>query len=175
MRFSYITALITLCSTLVLYTESAQARGWRSCRGPVYYQPAPVVYYQHQRPHYPPPPPQYYQQPYSSRPSNAPARATTTIRIGAADNYFEPGTVNVQPGTTVRWVNNGKHKHTVTSNDDLWDSGDLAPGATYSVTFTRPGTYYYYCRHHTNDKMQGTIVVGNGTVERNGSARSPGY
>jgi plastocyanin len=82
------------------------------------------------------------------------------LSIGASDDYFEPGTVKVQPGTTVKWVNNGKHKHTVTSNDGRWDSGDLAPGATYSVTFTRPGTFSYFCRHHKG--MKGTIVVGSG-------------
>jgi plastocyanin len=60
-------------------------------------------------------------------------------------------------------------------NAGLWDSGDLAPGASYSATFTRPGTYYYYCRHHTNDKMQGAIVVENGPAKGNGSGRAPGY
>jgi plastocyanin len=51
-----------------------------------------------------------------------------------------------------------RKQHTVTSKDGRWDSGDLAPGATYSVTFQPPGIYYYFCRHHKG--MQGTIVVG---------------
>jgi plastocyanin len=169
MRFFYV--LTALCvgsfALLSLTPETAEACDHRFYGGPVYYQPAPVVYYSWP-PYYAPPvyyqprayyaPPTYYQPP-SGR-ASSPARPTTTINIGASDDYFDPGKVNVQPGTTVRWVNKGRHKHTVTSNDRLFDSGDLAPGATYSVTFTRPGTYVYYCRHHTKEKMQGTIVVG---------------
>src|SRR5207244_3749300 len=84
----------------------------------------------------------------------------STIQVGIADDYFQPRMTHIQAGMTIRWVNNGKHKHTVTSKDDLWDSGDLAPGATYTVTFAKPGTFHYFCRHHTKEKMQGTIVVG---------------
>ncbi len=145
--------------------ETANACDRRFYGGPAYYSPAPVFYCQ---PYYTPPmyyPPRvYYAPPMYRPPSYVPgdsqARPTTTISIGASDDYFDPGKVSVQPGTTVRWVNKGKHKHTVTSSEGLWDSGDLAPGATYSVTFLGPGTYYYYCRHHTKEKMQGTIVVG---------------
>jgi hypothetical protein len=158
MRFFH--AFTALCigtfALLTLTPEAARACDRRFYSGPVYYQPAPVVYYSY-RPYHASPayyqprayyaPPTYYPPSYGQAPSQA--RPTTTISIGASDDYFEPGKVSVQPGTTVRWVNKGKHKHTVTSNDRLFDSGDLAPGATYSVTFTRPGTYSYHCRHHT--------------------------
>jgi plastocyanin len=175
---SAIAIAIASLGALCLTAEPAQAHGRGFCRGHVHYQPAPVVYY-------PPPmyyaprvhyaPPMYYQQPYTDQPSYAPGyspmRPTTTVSIGASDDYFEPSKVNVQPGTTVKWMNKGTHKHTVTSNKGLWDSGDLAPGATYSVTFTTPGTYYYYCRHHKG--MQGTIVVGSGGY--GGAQPSGGY
>jgi plastocyanin len=49
--------------------------------------------------------------------------------------------------------------HTTTS-----DNGDpaswnqtLAPGATFSFTFTKPGTYTYHCAIHAF--MTGTIIV----------------
>jgi plastocyanin len=95
--------------------------------------------------------------------------------VGAYDNRFSPQTINVQPGTTVRWVNYGQHPHTVTADDESWDSGDIQPGASYSATFNNPGTYYYYCRHHTQDKMQGVVVVGSATGSGNGGNRSSGY
>jgi plastocyanin len=104
------------------------------------------------------PPPMTFQP--QSAPQRSPTKPTTIINIGAGDNYFDPGSVNVQPGTTVKWVNQGQHKHTVTSDQAKWDSGDLAAGATYSVTFKTPGTYDYHCRHHK--EMKGTIVVGPG-------------
>jgi plastocyanin len=127
-------------------------------------------------------PPVYCQEPYhdqQSQPSEdssaqltpappTPAQPATTVTVGAYDNRFSPPTINVQPGTTVRWVNAGQHAHTVTDKDGRWDSGDIKPGATYSATFNRPGVYYYYCRHHAADKMQGVVVVGsaNANVER---------
>jgi plastocyanin len=105
-------------------------------------------------------------------PGYAPSQPTTTVRVAAFDNYFEPRTLTVLPGTTVRWANYGMHDHTVTSHAGLFDSGDLSPGSSYAATFTQPGTYSFYCRHHTQDRMEGTIVVGPGG---NGGARSPGY
>jgi plastocyanin len=106
------------------------------------------------------------------------APAATTVEIGAYDNRFEPQTMNVAPGTTVRWTNRGQHAHTVTSSEGRWDSGDITPGATYAATFQQPGTYYYYCRHHQQDRMQGTIVVGGGGAApsgRPGGAGTSGY
>ncbi len=163
MRFRYVLTVLGIGSfaLLLLAPEGAQAWGRRFYGGPVYYQPclpmyyAPPMYYQ---PMAYSGPPMYYQPSYA--PGYSPARPTMVI--GAYDDYFQPGTLNVQPGTTVRFVNYGRHTHTVTSKDGRWDSGDLPPGYSYSVTFVTPGTHYYYCRHHTKEKMQGTIVVGRG-------------
>lgn len=114
---------------------------------------------------------QTYQRPVGAEGS---AGGGTTITVEAYDNYFQPTTLNIQPGTTVRWVNRGRHTHTVTSNDRRWDSGDIKPGATWSGTFRHPGTYNYYCLHHTGEKMQGTIVVGGGEPAQGGSGAT-GY
>lgn len=81
------------------------------------------------------------------------------VHVGAHDNFFAPIVVQVPPGTTVQWMNLGRHPHTTTSTNGIWDSGDLPPGATHSVTFQRQGVYYYYCRHHP---MGGSVVVGAG-------------
>lgn len=80
-----------------------------------------------------------------------------TLTVGVQDNAFEPKTISVPPGTTVRWVNYGKHAHTVTADDGLWDSGDLPPGEAFSQTFHKPGSFSYHCRHHQD--MQGVVVV----------------
>lgn len=99
--------------------------------------------------------------------------AARTVRIVAYDNYFEPKTINVAPGTTVRWENKGEHGHTVTSDSRQFDS-ELAVGQAYSRTFDRPGTYYYYCRFHKG--MQGTIVVDGGSRGSGGySSGRSGY
>ncbi|HVK13590.1 MAG TPA: plastocyanin/azurin family copper-binding protein [Gemmataceae bacterium] len=84
--------------------------------------------------------------------------STAGASIAAVDNRFNPPTLTVQPGTTVRWVNSGRHPHTVTDRGGKFDSGDITPGADYTVTFQTPGTYQYYCKHHKG--MEGTVVVG---------------
>jgi plastocyanin len=58
----------------------------------------------------------------------------------------------------VKWVNNGQHNHTVTATDGSWDSGNIAPGQTFTRTFTAPGTFSYKCSLHPQ-KMEGKVTV----------------
>jgi plastocyanin len=86
------------------------------------------------------------------------AKPIQVVEIGVYDNYFGPQTVTISPGTQVRWVNNGRHRHTTTSNTGVWDSGEFGPGGSYTVISLRPGTYYYYCRVHPRE-MRATVIV----------------
>jgi plastocyanin len=70
---------------------------------------------------------------------------------------YIPDTVSVSVGTTVKWTNNDSIAHTATSQNNLWGSGDLEPGATFSYTFQSAGTFPYYCVYHPG--MVGTITV----------------
>lgn len=81
--------------------------------------------------------------------------------------FYSPGqTVKVAVGDTVRWKNpmtKDGATHTVTQMGCLtgdaceFDSGVLAPGQTFSHTFTVAGTFPYRCRLHA--PMEGVIVV----------------
>ena len=153
----YLCGSLALSLGLVaLLPESAEACGRRrgsvsyGYSAPAYYAPGPYygpgAYY----------PPQGGYQPLQP-PTLMPPPATTVAAVSAADNKFDPPTITVAPGTTVRWTNNGTHKHTVTSATGAWDSGDLAASQVYSATFTKPGTYEYFCRHHKD--MKGTVIV----------------
>ena len=83
------------------------------------------------------------------------APAGTSVRM--AGSRFEPATLTVAPGSTVRWFNDDALPHTVTAADSSWDSGNLAPGGTFEHQFDSPGTYAYLCRYHPG--QTGTIVV----------------
>ncbi len=76
---------------------------------------------------------------------------------------FNPTTLTVTKGTAVTWVNKDGIVHTTTSDagsSQMWDSGDMAGGATHSVTFNTPGTYPYHCTYHSvSYGMKGTIIV----------------
>ncbi|GGJ13174.1 hypothetical protein GCM10010885_23100 [Alicyclobacillus cellulosilyticus] len=98
----------------------------------------------------------------TSTSSSSPSARTVQIQI-ANDNY-SPSQITVPAGTTVVWTNDDLVIHSVTSGNGkpngLFDH-DVAPYAQFSYTFTKPGTYPYYCKYHT---MAGTIVVtGSGT------------
>jgi plastocyanin len=79
------------------------------------------------------------------------------------DFDFAPKTLTVKAGTTITWANLGKAPHTVTANDDAFDSGLKLTGETFTITFKTPGTFGYYCTLHP--QMTGTVVVTNAAGE----------
>ncbi len=91
-------------------------------------------------------------------PSSGPPQPVAKAEVGIYDDYFEPAAVLVTPGATVRFVNRGHHKHTVTDYAGMWDSRDIPPGGSYTLTVKQPLHTYYYCRHHRLT-MKGTILV----------------
>jgi plastocyanin len=84
----------------------------------------------------------------------APAKSAE-IKI---DNFgFAPGTFTVAVGTTVTWVNHDDIPHTAVSTDGVFKSKVMDTDERFSYTFTKAGTYPYFCSIHP--KMTGTIVV----------------
>jgi len=86
----------------------------------------------------------------------APGGTTITIK-----NFtFDPSTVTVKTGSAVTWVNGDSPPHTIASDSGLpaaFTSDMLSTGASYTFTFTRPGTYTYHCSIHPS--MKGTVIV----------------
>jgi plastocyanin len=91
--------------------------------------------------------------PASSGGSAAGGASGTAVSI--ANFAFNPADVTVKVGQSVTWTNNDTTTHTVTGAD--FDSGPLAPGATYSHTFATAGTFDYHCSIHTS--MTGKVTV----------------
>jgi YVTN family beta-propeller protein len=77
--------------------------------------------------------------------------------VSIAQFAFNPGTTTVAVGHSVTWTNDDPIQHTTTSDMRGWDSGLLAPGATFTMTFDTPGTFTYHCNVHPF--MHGTIQV----------------
>lgn len=80
-----------------------------------------------------------------------------TIEVVIEDNAFNPATVNISTGDTVRWTNLDSTTHTVTGTGTSFVSENLNQGDSYEFLFTDPGTYEYYCSIHPS--MKGTVVV----------------
>ena len=83
------------------------------------------------------------------------APAGTSVRM--AGTRFEPTTLTIRVGDTVRWFNDDAIPHTVSATDGSWDSGNLAPGQSFEHRFDTAGSYSYLCRYHPG--MTGTIEV----------------
>lgn len=73
------------------------------------------------------------------------------------DFAFGTPQLTVAPGTRVTWVNCDQITHTSTADGGAWNSGPLAPGATYTRTFTTAGTFPYHCDPHPG--MTATVGV----------------
>lgn len=70
---------------------------------------------------------------------------------------YTPSNLNAKPNTNVTWTNGDAVPHTVTSDEPLFDSGNLGSAGKFSFVFTTPGTYGYHCKIHPT--MKGTITV----------------
>jgi plastocyanin len=81
--------------------------------------------------------------------------AETAIKI---DNFtFTPAAITVPVGSTIRWTNHDDIPHNVVSDDKSFKSKALDTDDNFSFTFTKPGTYTYFCSIHP--KMTGKVVV----------------
>ena len=85
------------------------------------------------------------------------AAGRDTVVVTVQDFSFGPGRLEIKPGTTVTWTNGGQVVHTATAEDGSFDTGEIQPGESGSVTFSRPGTYPYNCTPHPF--MKGAVVV----------------
>jgi amicyanin len=70
---------------------------------------------------------------------------------------FAPASLAVKLGDTVTWTNKDEEPHTVVADDGSFHSPGMDTNATYSFTFTNPGSFDYICSIHPF--MHGTVVV----------------
>lgn len=75
----------------------------------------------------------------------------------AASWKFDPPEVTVPAGTVVTWTHKGKQEHSVSSDTGAFDSQVMAPGQSWSHTFSAPGEYPYTCTPHPY--MTGKVTV----------------
>jgi plastocyanin len=85
------------------------------------------------------------------------AAAQDSVTIDIVDFAFSGGSITIEAGTTVTWVNQGAVNHTATGDSGEFDTGQIAAGGSASFTFDTPGTYSYHCANHPD--MVGTITV----------------
>ncbi len=97
--------------------------------------------------------------PGSATPTPA-ASATKATKVSVAiSNYaFKPADITVKAGTKLTFTNHDATAHTATSKNPGFDTGTLKPGASATVTVSKPGTYSYYCQFHAFMVAKVTVV-----------------
>ena len=93
----------------------------------------------------------------ASTPTPTPTTIPGQASVSLANLAFSPQKLTIAVGTRVTWTNNDSVTHTVTSDDGLFESGNLSLGATFSRTFDQKGTFDYHCVPHPF--MTAQIVV----------------
>ncbi len=88
------------------------------------------------------------------------ATAQTVVEVHIVNYHFEPPTVNIKVGDSVRWINGEKRtSHSVVFPDENGlESERLFPDEHWERRFDRPGRYAYQCGPHP--EMKGEVLVG---------------
>jgi plastocyanin len=104
--------------------------------------------------------------------------------VNLSSLMFHPAMTTVKVGTTVTWRNDEPITHTVTSGrfegvdettglrssqdpDGTFEAKLDGKGKTFSFTFTKPGTYTYYCDIHQGMNATITVVADDTSPEGN--------
>ncbi|KAF9274370.1 hypothetical protein BGZ88_003078 [Linnemannia elongata] len=97
---------------------------------------------------------------------------------------FMPAQVDISPGDMVTWTNADTVAHTATADGGSFDSGSIAPGKSFSHTFTAAGTLPYHCTIHpsmlakvaiaANGTSTAPATTGTGTASRTASRTASG-
>ena len=89
--------------------------------------------------------------------ANSPRPAATSAEVKIDNFSFGPGEITVPVGSTATWTNRDDIPHTVVSTDGVFKSKVMDTDEKFSFTFTKPGTFPYFCSIHP--KMTGKVVV----------------
>ncbi len=99
----------------------------------------------------------------SSTPTMSGSAASSTSSSGGSSitisNFmFNPMSLSVSPGATVKVTNKDSATHTLTATGGQFNTGNITQNQTKTFKApSKPGTYHYICNIH--QYMMGTITV----------------
>jgi plastocyanin len=96
--------------------------------------------------------------PKSTSTSAASPASGTKVSIAIANYAFKPAGITVKAGTKLTFTNHDATAHTATTKTPGFDTGTLKPGASATVTVSKPGVYSYYCQFHAFMVAKVTVV-----------------
>jgi plastocyanin len=84
------------------------------------------------------------------------ARAAASHTVGLEKFSFNPSTLSIRRGDSVTWVWHNSREHNVTFNSV---HSRTQTRGTFTVRFTRAGTFSYRCTIHVSEGMRGRVIV----------------
>jgi plastocyanin len=87
---------------------------------------------------------------------DAPA-AVTVHTVTIEGMQYQPQTLTVRRGDRIRWINKDLFPHTVTATGGGFDSPEIAPEGSWTLTARKAGEFAYGCRLHPT--MKATLTV----------------
>jgi plastocyanin len=94
----------------------------------------------------------------SASPVSSSSSISTGTSITISNFMFQPMSLTVAPGSTIKVINKDSATHTLTATGGQFNTGNITQNET--KTFKAPtklGTYHYICNIH--QYMMGSIVV----------------
>lgn len=93
---------------------------------------------------------------YTASNSKNPGGTTSNV-VQITSAGFSPRVLEIIAGNTVTWINDDASVQTATADDDSFNTGDIQPGQSVSVTITAVGQHPYHSRY--NDTYAGSVNV----------------
>ena len=87
----------------------------------------------------------------------SPNATSAVVQVSITSVGFNPQTLIVAAGTKVVWTNTDTVPHAIVSDNKAVDSGNIAPGASFSFVFQRAGVYGYHSTDAT--PLAGVVTV----------------
>lgn len=100
-----------------------------------------------------------YKAKYGAAGNTGGTTAPKEVNVNIVDFKFDSASITVPVGTKVTWTEVGPTEHNTVSKSpaNLWESDIMKPGQKYSYTFTKAGTYEYWCTLHPD--MLAKVIV----------------
>jgi plastocyanin len=94
----------------------------------------------------------------TSNNSSTSASTPSQDKVAIINMKYSPADITVKKGAKVVWTNFDSVSHTVTADTgNMFDSGTLGQGKSFSFTFSSVGTFPYHCTLHPD--MHGKVIV----------------
>jgi plastocyanin len=88
---------------------------------------------------------------------NMDTHAMEMVTVNISDFAFSPNEIKVKKGTMISFKNTDTVIHTVTADNGSFDTGNIEPGSSRTITLNQVGEFTYYCIPHPF--MKGKIIV----------------